>query len=213
LTPHIYEVHEIERLLAAAAQLACPKDLRGATYATLFGLLAATGLRLSEALSLTRTEVDLTGGILTLTQTKFHRARLVPLHASTTEALTQYAHLRDRAIPCPLNKAAFFLSTRGTQLDLGTVDYTFARLRRQLGWRARGQHPSPRLHDLRHTFICHRLLEWYRQGVDIDRSILSLSTYVGHTQVTDTYWYITAIPELMAIAAQRFEQLALGRLQ
>ena len=213
LTPHIYETHEIEALLTTAARLPCAKGLRGATYATLFGLLAATGLRLSEALSLKRTEVDLTGGMLTLTQTKFHRARVVPLHVSTTEALTQYALLRDRAIPCPLQKEVFFLSARGTQLDLRTVDYTFDRLRRQLGWQARGQHPAPRLQDLRHTFICRRLLTWYRQGIDIDRSILALSTYVGHTQVTDTYWYITGIPELMAIAAQRFEQLALRRTQ
>jgi integrase len=89
-----------------------------------------------------------------------------------------------------------------------TVEYTFGRLRCQLGWRPRGHHAAPRIQDLRHSFICHRLLAWYQQGVDIDRAILLLATYVGHTQVTDTYWYITGIPELLALAARRFEQAA-----
>ena len=212
LTPHIYEAREIEALVVAAAALPCPKGLRGATYATLFGLLAAAGLRLSEALRLQRADVDLTRGLLTLTHTKSHRARLVPLHASTTEALTQYAILRDRRLPVPLDDR-FFLSARGVGLGARTVEYTFDRLRRQLGWKARGQHPAPRLQDLRHSFVCHRLLAWYQQGVDINHAILSLSTYVGHAEVTETYWYITGIPELMAIAAQRFEKTAPGRPQ
>ncbi len=212
LTPHVYDAREIEALVVAAAALPCAKGLRGATYATFFGLLAAAGLRLSEALWLQRTEVDLTGGLLTLTHTKFHRTRLVPLHASTTEALTQYALLRDRLIPVPLENR-FFLSARGVGLDARTVEYTFDRLRRQLGWRPRGQHPAPRLQDLRHSFICHRLLAWYRQGVDINHAILALATYVGHAEVTETYWYITGIPELLAIAAQRFEQFAPRRPQ
>ena len=205
LTPHIYEIDEIAALLTAAAQLPCPKGLRGATYATLFGLLAAAGLRLSEALSLRRAEVDLAQGVLTLTQTKFRRSRLVPLHASTTSALARYAGLRDQAIPAPLQAEMFFLSARGTRLGCRTVEYTFTRLREQLGWKARGHHAAPRLQDLRHTFICHRLIAWYREGIDVDRAILALSTYVGHAQVTDTYWYITGIPELMGIATQRFE--------
>jgi integrase len=208
LTPHIYETHEIEALLTAAAQLPCAKGLGGATYATLFGLLAATGLRLSEALSLQRADVDLAQSVLTLTQTKFNRSRLVPLHASTTSALTHYAGVRDRAIPVPLQTEMFFLSARGTRLGCRTVEYTFARLREQLRWKARGHHAAPRIRDLRHTFICHRLIAWYREGIDVDRAILALSTYVGHAQVTDTYWYITGIPELMRIAAQRFECFA-----
>ena len=134
------------------AQLPCPKGLRGATYATVFGLLAAAGLRLSEALSLKRAEVDLAQGVLTLTQTKFHRSRLVPLHASSTSALARYAGLRDQAIPAPLQAEMFFLSARGTRLGCRTVEYTFTRLREQLGWKARGHHTAPRLQDLRHTF-------------------------------------------------------------
>jgi len=104
----------------------------------------------------------------------------------------------------------FFLSTRGTRLCGRVVDSTFAQLRERLGWRARGHHAAPRIRDLRHTFICHRLIAWYREGIDVDKAILALSTYVGHTQVTDTYWYVTGVPELMGIAAQRFERLAQG---
>jgi integrase len=135
---------------------------------------------------------------------------VVPLHRNTRRALADYASVRDRAIPAPLQAEMFFLSARGVKLDCRTVEYTFARLRKQLGWKARGHHAAPRLHDLRHTFICNRLLAWYREGVDVNSAILALSTYVGHTQVTDTYWYLTGIPELMTIAAQRFERFATG---
>jgi integrase len=108
LTPHIYESREIEALLSAAARLRCTKGVRGATYATLFGLLAATGLRLPEALSLQRGDVDLTNSSLTLKKTKFARSRVVPLHPSTTRAFTNYASVRDRAIPAPLQAEMFF---------------------------------------------------------------------------------------------------------
>jgi integrase len=210
LTPHIYDSQEIEALLSAAAQLPCTRGVRGATYATLFGLLAAAGLRLSEALSLQRGDVDLANNLLTLKKTKFARLRVVPLHPSTTHALANYASVRDRAMPAPLQAEMFFLSAGGRKLNDRTVEYTFARLRKQLGWKARGHHAAPRLHDLRHTFICNRLLAWYREGVDVNSAILALSTYVGHMQVTDTYWYLTGIPELMTIAAQRFERSILG---
>jgi integrase len=210
LTPHIYETCEIEALLSAAVRLPCPKGLRGATYATLLGLLAVAGLRLSEALSLQRPDVDLAQGVLTLERTKFHRSRLVPLHPSTTRALARYADLRDRVFPAPLEPRAFFLSTRGTRLCGRVVDSTFVQLRDQLRWKARGHHATPRVRDLRHTFICRRLIAWYQEGVDVDKAILALSTYVGHTQVTDTYWYVTGVPELMGLAAQRFERLTQG---
>jgi len=210
LTPHIYERHEIDALLSAATRLPCPKGVRGATYATLFGLLAATGLRLSEALSLRRGDVDLSEGLLTLKKTKFARSRVVPLHPSTTQALMDYVNIRDRAIPAPHHVDMFFLASHGKKLDSRTVEYTFDKLRKQLGWRARGHHPAPRLHDMRHTFICLRLLTWYREGINVNTAILSLSTYVGHSQVTDTYWYLTGVPELMTIAAQRFERFTAG---
>jgi integrase len=209
LIPHIYSRREIADLLAAASQLTSKNGLRSATYAAFLGLIAAAGLRVSEAIQLKRSDVDLANNLMTIRQTKFQKSRLVPLHPSTTDALRRYAHLRDQKISIPQSDS-FFLSARGARLDLRTVEYTFSRLRKQLGWSPRGSYRFPRIQDLRHTFICRRLVTWYRQGVDVDNSILALSTYAGHTQVTDTYWYVTAIPELMAIAARRFERFAKG---
>lgn len=209
LVPHIYSREEIADLLAATAELRSKNGLRAATYEAFLGLIAATGLRLSEALELQRSDVDLTHGLMTIRQTKFRKSRLVPLHTSTTQALRRYACLRDRKVSVP-ESDSFFLSARGARLDPRTVEYTFAQLRKRLGWMARGSYRFPRIQDLRHSFICHRLVSWYEQGVEVDNAILALSTYVGHTQVTDTYWYVTAIPELMAIATQRFERFAKG---
>lgn len=211
LTPHIYTAKEIRALLSAAAQLPPVGGLRPATYTTLFGLLAATGLRISEALHLMRSDIDLTAGLLTVRETKFRKSRLVPLHPTTTKALQRYVSLRDTKIPAPVCDD-FFLLDGGRRVYKRSVEYQFQQLRGQLHWRSRGDHPAPRIHDLRHTFICNCLLRWYRRGFDIDREIIALSTYVGHAKVTDTYWYITGIPKLMAIAAQRFEQFTRGDL-
>lgn len=209
LVPHIYSKEEIADLVAAAAELKSKNGLRAATYEAFLGLIAATGLRLSEALKLLRSDVDLTNGLMTIRQTKFQKSRLVPLHSSATQVLRRYARFRDQKVSFP-ESDSFFLSARGATLDPRTVEYTFAHLRKRLGWIARGSYRFPRIQDLRHTFICHRLVSWYQQGVDVDNAILALSTYVGHTQVTDTYWYVTAIPELMAIATGRFERFAKG---
>jgi integrase len=132
-----------------------------------------------------------------------YKARWVPIHASVAQALRRYAQRRDRE-PLAANAEAFFVFDYGRPASTRSVEYAFKLLRTALKWRARGGHPAPRIYDLRHSFICHRLEDWYAQGLDIDRSILALSTYVGHVKVTDTYWYVTATPELMAIAAQRF---------
>jgi integrase len=209
LTPHIYSGEEIQALLAAARQLSPAGGLRPATCEAIFGLLAATGLRISEALALLRTDVDLENGVLAIRQTKFRKSRLVPLHPTTTEALRQYASFRDRRLPAPRTEA-FFLSDHGEPMNYRQVAYAFAGLRAQLGWRARGGHSVPRIHDVRHSFICRCLIRWYQQGVNVDNAMLSLSTYVGHTQVTDTFWYLTGTPELMAIAGERFEHFAQG---
>lgn len=209
LTPHIYADQEIRDLLAAAAALPSTEGLRAATYKTLFGLLAATGLRVSEALKMRRTDVDFDRGLLTIRDTKFRKSRLVPLHPTVTRALENYATLRDRHWPVALSDH-FFISVRGTGVSLAAVEYVFAALRSQLGWIARGNHPAPRIHDLRHTFICRRVLLWYQQGVDVDNTMIMLSTYVGHAKVTDTYWYLTGIPELMMLAVQRFEHFSEG---
>ena len=183
--------------------------MRSATCETLFGLLAATGLRVSEALAFRRCDVALDAALLTVRQSKFRKSRLVPIHPTTVEALRRYARLRDRCVPAAQTDA-FFLSDRGAPMNYRHVLYAFTQLRTQLRWTNRGGHRAPRIHDLRHYFICRRLLSWYQQGTPVDNAMLSLSTYVGHTQVTHTYWYITGIPELMAIASARFERFAQG---
>lgn len=202
IQPHIYSDNEIAALLQAATALPPAGSLRPRTYATLFGLLASTGLRVSEAIRLTCTDVDLIGGVLTVSKTKFNKSRLVPLHPSTTKALEDYAVARDRRYP---HAPAFFVSTRGMALKYDTVKDTFVELRRGLAWLSRGGRSSPRIYDLRHTFACRRLLAWYEEGGDINLKLPALSTYLGHVQVSDTYWYLTAIPDLMAVACARFE--------
>jgi integrase len=209
LSPHIYSAEEIEGLLAATAELTSKNGLRSATYEAFFGLIAATGLRLSEAIHLKRSDVDLADGILTIRHTKYAKTRVVPLHPSATKALRRYARCRDQKIPAPANDF-FFLSARGAALDSRTVEYTFGRLRKRLGWIGRGSYPFPRIMDMRHSFICRRLVSWYKQGINVDNAILALATYVGHTEVTATYWYITGVPDLMALASQRFQRFALG---
>jgi integrase len=202
---HIYADEEIAALVAEARKLAPANTLRPATYATLFGLLAASGLRVSEALRLPRTEVDLAGGVLTIRATKFRKSRLVPLHSTTTEALRSYARYRDHEVPQPM-ASAFFISMHGTSLAYSTVRTVFRRLCNGLGWENRA--PRPRIHDLRHTFACRRLQRWYEEGVDVAPRVAALATYLGHVKITDTYWYLTGTPELLAIAAQRFETFA-----
>ena len=209
LVPHIYTTQEIQSLLTAASQLPPAGGLRPATYETLFGLLAVTGLRISEALHLKRQDVDLEDGIITVRETKFCKSRLVPLHPTSTKALQRYAHLRDVKVPIP-PVSDFFLSDGGRRMLQDTVQRRFRHLCNQLHWRSRGGHPAPRIQDLRHSFITHCLLRWYRENINVDNKMLSLSTYVGHAEVTYTYWYVTGIPELMAIATRRFETFTAG---
>lgn len=207
--PHIYSEQEIVDLLAAARRLGPTPGLRGVVFETLFGLIACTGLRIGEALSLRNADVDLKGGMLTIHQTKFGKSRQVPMHQSAIEALRRYRGMHDLAGESAAADAAFFVGTRGRRrgLPLGDrqVHRVFAELRQQLGWRNRGTHHAPRIHDLRHTFVVRRIVQWQAQGVDVDQAMLSLSTYVGHATVTNTYWYLSAVPELMALAAGRFE--------
>jgi integrase len=203
LTPHIFADHEIRSLLFACRRLHPIGGLRGESCAAIFGLIAATGLRISEATGLTRSDVDLERLLLHIRHAKFGKERWVPIHASVAQALRRYAQRRDRE-PLAANAERFFVFDYGRRASTRNVEYAFKLLRAALKWRARGGHAVPRIYDLRHSFICHRLEDWYAQGLDIDRNILALSTYVGHVKVTDTYWYMTATPELMAIAAQRF---------
>jgi len=210
-TPHIYCEQEIVDLLAAAKNLGPLGDLRAATYETLFGLIASAGLRVSEAVHLLDSDVDLKIGMLTIRQTKFAKSRQLPLHTSTIEALLRYRRLRNcRIVAAP--ETMFFVATRGKLLGHGlglrNVEKIFARLCKQLGWQNRGAHDGPRIHDLRHTFAVRRVMLWHEHGTDIDQAMLALSTYMGHVKISYTYWYLTAVPELMALAAGKFEIFA-----
>jgi len=209
LAPHIYSEQEIIDLLAAAHNLdSFIPGLRGVTYETLFGLIASTGLRVSEAVHLLDTDVDLKCGMLTMRQTKFAKSRQVPMHPSTTEVLRQYRSQRNLYIEVT-DETPFFVGTRGQLLGHGLslrqVSRVFIGLRDHLGWINRGAHDGPRIHDLRHTFVVRRVMLWHAQGVNVDQQMLALSTYVGHAMVTNTYWYLTGVPELMAVAAEKFE--------
>jgi len=207
ISPHIYTEAEISELLAAAHGLK-PDGPRPLTYVTLFGILAATGMRLSEALHLEQTDVNLKQSTLTVRETKFKKSRLVPLHSSTTGALSRYVKAC-AAISRQPSVKAFFLTLGGRSVPSRTVHHTFDVLRRRLGWVARGGHPQPRIHDLRHTFICRALLRGQRQN-QLDHVADAIATYVGHAKVSDTYWYVTAIPELMGIACERFSRFSSG---
>jgi len=197
LAPHIYSEEEIIDLLAAAHELSPPADLR-------------RGIRVSEAVHLLNTEVDLKLGMLTIRQTKFTKSRYVPLHSSTVDVLRQYQSLRNPQVEVS-DETPFFVGTRGRrlgqQLGLRQVRRVFSSLRDQLGWINRGAHDAPRIHDLRHSFVVRRVMLWHAQGVDVDQQMLALSTYLGHAMVTSTYWYLTGIPQLMVVAADKFEPL------
>lgn len=209
--PYIYSSDEIKRLITAAQQLQSPLGLRAATYSTFFGLLAATGMRISEPIGLNRKDVDLTKGMLLVYQTKFGKSRLVPIHPSTQKALQRYESLRSRIFPKPETES-FFISEQGTRLTDCTVRRTFVSLSRQIGLRSPADSHRPRLHDFRHSFATRTLLAWYRKGMNVDRNMPKLSAYLGHAHVTDTYWYLSAVPELMQLAAMRLEQTQRGML-
>jgi integrase len=211
MTPHVYREPEIIELLAAARKLGPDGGLRPVVMETLFGLIACTGLRISEALGLLDADVDLQGGVLTIRQSKFGKSRLVPLHPSAVEVLARYRTQRARHVRST-PELPFFVASRGRLLGqpIGDrqVHRIFEELRRQLGWVDRGSHGTPRIHDLRHAFAVRRLVLWHEQGVDLSQRMLALSTYLGHVKVSSTYWYLTGVPELMGLLGQRFERFA-----
>ena len=210
LSPHIYTEAEVTALLTAARELK-PDGLRPLTYVTLFGLLAATGMRLSEALRLERKDLNLDQPSLTVRETKFKKSRLVPIHASTAKVLAVYRKATLATARHP-GVETVLLTAEGQPIPKRTIHNTFDRLRRRLGWVARGGHAQPRIHDLRHTFICQALLRGQRDN-QIDHVADAISTYVGHAKVSDTYWYISATPELMSGASQRFSRFSSGDCQ
>lgn len=214
--PYIFSDEEISRILVATERLPSRRGLRGPTYATCFGLLAVTGMRVSEAVALDRRDVDLSTGILTIRQTKFGKSRLVPLHPSARDALGNYAEKRDNTI-APAATPGFFVSERGARITRWGVGYNFAKVSSRVGLRPpfRGHRygRGPRLHDLRHRFAVRTLTDWYRTGVDVEREMPKLAAYLGHTHINDTYWYIEAIPELLQLATQRLMSRGKGVAQ
>jgi len=154
-------------------------------------------------------DVDLQAAALTVSQTKFHKSRYLPLHQSTVRELGLYRQARDRCHSSE-DSAPFFVSRDGGHLTKCTVESVFRRLRQGLGWHARGDHPYPRIHDLRHTMAVRRLQRWRESGQSIDHAMFWLCTYLGHAKISDTYWYLSGIPELMDIIGARFEHFVGG---
>ncbi len=208
--PHIYRKEDILRLIEATRHIDPANPIKGASYATLIGLLAVTGMRVGEAIGLDTDDVDLSRGVVTVRRAKGDKSRLVPLHPSSQEALRQYASLRDEVFPRP-SGSNFFVSERGTRLRHCSVNRWFLLVASQLGLRKPGDRRGPRIHDLRHHFAIQTMLRWYRSKTDVEAHLPDLSTYLGHVHVRHTYWYLLAVPELLRLATQRCERKEDGR--
>jgi integrase len=202
LRPYIYTQEEIGRLMAAAAKLFSPRGLRCHTYYSLVGLLATTGMRSGEAVRLGDGDVNLAEGLLTIRESKFGKSRVVPLHPTTVRALATYKARRDAFLKTA-KAPTFFVSERGGPIK--SPQESFRDIRRAAGLEqsARGIHP--RMHDLRHTFAVQTLLGWYRNRADVECNLPILSTFLGHSHVEHTYWYISSTPELLGAACNRLE--------
>lgn len=203
-TPHIYTEEEILRLIKVAKRTRAPKGLWGWTFSTIFGLLAVTGMRISEAVNLNREDVDLSEKILTIRETKFRKSRLVPIHPSTTKVLQKYTRSRDKIFP-ELQSGSFFVTECGKRVRAKLVGKKYLALARKINLRGPKDTPGPHLHDLRHTFAVNTMLKWYRSGVDVEAHMPELSTYLGHLSTAETYWYVSAVPELLSLAAKKLE--------
>jgi integrase len=204
---YLYSEADVMALMAAAEELKEP--LRALTYSTLIGLVAVTGMRVGEAIALDRSDVDGDEAVLTIRHSKFGKSREVVVHPTTVDALRRYDRKRRGEFPrtaCP----AFFLSLRGKRLIYQNVHRTFFRLVDRAGLSDR-EPRRPRIHDLRHSFASRTLSEWYREGVDVERRLPLLSTYLGHVDPSTTYWYLSSAPELMGLAGKRLE-VRLGEL-
>lgn len=207
-SPYLYSQAEIAALFAATATLRTP--LRQATFATLIGLLAVTGIRVGEAISLDRGDIDLAAGRLLVRYGKFGKARELVLHPTTVDALRCYLKLRDRAAAAT-GASALLVSAAGTRLLYCNVHATWKRLVTQVGLRPRSTSCRPRIHDLRHSFAVDAMLEAYAAGEDGQTRLTLLSTWLGHVHPGSTYWYLSASPELMAIAGQRLDAHLAGQ--
>jgi integrase/recombinase XerD len=204
--PYIYSNADIQCLMARAR---CLQGFKARTYATLFGLLYTTGMRVGEAIRLQHADLDWQQGMLTIHHAKFDKSRQIPLHSSTVMALRRYALCRKAAVPCPRD-TNFLLSLAGTQLHYKNVHVTFMRLLRSTSLAAR-RPERPRLHDLRHSFAIRTLTQWQQQGLEVEARLPALSTYLGHVNPSSTYWYLQATVEMLGPAAERLDH-ALGML-
>lgn len=202
-TPYLYSDDDLAALMSAASGLRSP--LRAATYRTLIGLLAVTGLRVGEAIRLDREDIDFEHGLLTVRDGKFGKSREVPLHPTTMQALRSYLRERDRLHAAP-GTPALFISTVGTRLLYCNVNWTFLKLVRRTGLKPRSASCRPRLHDFRHAFAVRTVLDGYQSGDDVQARLPLLSTYLGHVDPGSTYWYLSAAPELLALAGGRLER-------
>jgi integrase/recombinase XerD len=206
--PYIYSDEEIVEVVTRAASLSSRYELRGWTCSTLFGLIAATGLRINEALKLDDDDVDLDAGVITVKRGKNGRARFVPIAASTVDRLRSYRGERVRLLGA--SAGTFFRNDNGRRMSEGNARYNFAVVSQAIGLRDAQRFcrtgRGPRIHDLRHTFAVRTIMAWYRDGLDPDREMSKLSTYLGHARPEDTYWYIEAVPELLLIASDRAER-------
>jgi site-specific recombinase XerD len=199
-TPYLYSEQEVAALMAAARWLGSP--MRQASYAAIVGLLWATGMRVGEAFTLDTADVDLSGGVLTVRDAKFGKTRELAVHQTTTDALDAYLQRRRRLCPQPTSPA-FFLSAAGTRVRYDNFHLGFQQLVHRAGLKARSAHCRPRPHDLRHSFAVRTLIDWYRDGADVEAMLPRLSTYLGHIHPAHTYWYLSAAPELLGQAAER----------
>jgi integrase/recombinase XerD len=200
--PYIYTARDIAALTQAARELPCRRGIVPQTYSTLIPLLAVTGLRVGEAIGLDRCDFDRRDGTLLVRQTKFRKSRLVPIHPSTAAAIEAYCTRTKTIFP---RVTSLFISARGKRLDPSTLFANFRLLLARCGLPPPGDSRRARPHGLRHTFAVDTLLRWYRHGVDVERQLPLLATYLGHTRVTNTYWYLSATPELLALAAERLD--------
>jgi len=204
IVPHIYTDDEIARVIVEAGRLVHPH--RADTYQTLIGLLAVTGMRVGETVRLDRADVDLDDGLVTIRDTKFGKSRQVPVHATTIDALRGYAGRRDhrrRAAKSP----SFFTSSIGTRLLRDNVSTVFPTLVRAARITTPPGRRPARAHDLRHTFAVRCLIGWHRQGLDVHQRLPLLSTYLGHVDPAATYWYLSAVPELVELIAERLDAM------
>lgn len=212
-TPYIYSDAQVKSIVSQARHLSSPLGIRGLTCATLFGLLAVSGMRIGEAVALNDDDVDLGAGVLTIRQGKNGKSRLVPIQSTTKAALAEYAERLVALLP-KTKPPFFFVSERGQRMSAWCAGDNFVRVLRSIGLREprddgrRGR--GPRMHDLRHRFAVTTLIRWYRAGVDVEREIPKLATFLGHTHVDEVYWYLQAIPELLVAATDRSRLDAMG---